>query len=182
MDQQKQVDLILLDFSKAFDTVSHQHLLTKLAHYGVQDDAHRCIRSWLTLHTQRVVVDGEASDFVRVKTGVPQGTVLGPLMFLLYINNISENLTSHIRLFPDNCIMYRPIISTEASLHLQKDLDRVFECTQHWQMQLNIQKCVALQCNRSHSPKISNYAINGHFLELKPQHSYLGLTINGTMQ
>ena len=49
-------------------------------------------------------------------------------------------------------------------------------------MQLNIQKCVALQCTRSHSPKISNYAINGHFLELKPQHSYLGLTINGTMQ
>ena len=78
--------------------------------------------------------------------------------------------------------MYRPVISTEDSLHLQKDLDRVFKWTQHWQLQLNIQKCVALRCTRSHFPKISNYTINGHFLELKHQHSYLGLTINGTMQ
>ena len=72
MDQQKQVDLILLDFSKAFNMVPHQCLLTKLVHYGIQGDAHRWIRSWLTLRTQRVVVDGEASDFVRVKSGVPQ--------------------------------------------------------------------------------------------------------------
>ena len=84
MDQQKQVDLILLDFSKAFDMVPHQCLLTKLAHYGIQGDAHRWICSWLTLLTQRVVVDGKASDFVRVKFGLPQGTVLEPLMFLLY--------------------------------------------------------------------------------------------------
>ena len=168
MDQQKQVDL---HFSKAFDKVPHQRLLTKLAHYGIQGDAHRWIRSWLILHTQRVVVDGEASDFVRVKSGVPQGTVLGPLMFLLYINDINEKLTSHIRLFADDCVMYRTVVPTEDSFHLQKDLDRVFEWTQHWQMQLNIQKCVALHCTRLHSPKISNYTINGHFLELKPQHS-----------
>ena len=109
-DQQKQVDLILLDFSKAFDTVPHQSLLTKLAHYGIQGDAHKWIRSWLTLRLQRVVVDGEASDFVRVKSGVPQGTVLRPVMFLLYINDISENLTFHIRLFADDCIMYRPTV------------------------------------------------------------------------
>ena len=124
MDQQKQVDL---DFSKAFDTVSHQRLLTKLAHYGIQGNAHRSIHSWLTLRTQHVVADGEASDFVRVKSGVPQGTVLGPLMFFLYINDISENLTSHIRLFAKDCIMYRPIISTEDSLHIWT----VFEWTQH---------------------------------------------------
>ena len=103
-------------------------------------DHDRWIRSWLTLRTKRVAVDGEASDFIRVKSGVPQGTELGPLMYLLHIKNISENLTSHIRLFADDCIMYRPIISTEDSLHLQKDLDRVFEWTQHWQMQLNTQK------------------------------------------
>ena len=71
MDRQKQVDLILLDFSKAFDTVSHQRLLTQLAHYGIQGDAHRWIHSWLTLPTH-VVEDGEASDSVRVKSGVPQ--------------------------------------------------------------------------------------------------------------
>ena len=109
--------------------VPHQRLLTKLAHYGIQGDAHRWIRSWLTLRTQCAIVDGEASDFVRVKSGVPQGTVLVPLMFLLHTNNISKNLTSQIRLFADDCIMYRPIISTEDSLHPQKDLDRVIEGT-----------------------------------------------------
>ena len=65
---------------------------------------------------------------------------------MTYVLCNSENLTSHITLFADDCIMYRPIISTEDSLHLQKDLHRVFEWTQHWQMLLNIQKCVALQC------------------------------------
>ena len=99
-------------------------------------------------------------------------------MFLLYINNISENLTLHIKLFADDCIMYRPIISTEDSLHLQNNLERVFEWTHHWQIQLNIPKCVALQCTQPHSPKISNYAINGHFLELKPQHSNVSWTDN----
>ena len=62
--------------------------------------------AYTTLHTQHIVIDGEASDFVRVKSGVPQGTVLGPLMVLLYFNDISENLTSHISLFADDCIMY----------------------------------------------------------------------------
>ena len=84
--------------SKAFDMVPHQRLLTKSTHFGIQGDTHRWIRSWLTLCTC-VVADGEASDIVRAKSRVSQGTVLGPLMFLLYINNISENLTSHSRLF-----------------------------------------------------------------------------------
>ena len=83
MDQKKQIDLILLDLPKAFDMVPHQCLLTKLVHLC---DAHRDIHSWLTLHTQHVVADGEASDFVTVKSGVPQGTMLVPLMCLLYIN------------------------------------------------------------------------------------------------
>ena len=96
MDHLKQVDLILLDFSEAFDTIPHQCLLIKLEHYGIQGDIHRWINSCLSQRTQRVVVDGESSEFIRVMSGVLQGTVLGPLMFLLYINNISNNLTSHI--------------------------------------------------------------------------------------
>ena len=96
IDHRKQVDLIPLDFSKAFDTVSHQCLLTKLEHYGIQGDIHRWINSWFSQHTQCVVVDEESSEFIRVMSGVPQGTVLAPLMFLLYINDISNNLTSHI--------------------------------------------------------------------------------------
>lgn len=69
--------MILLDFSKGFNTVPHQCLLTKLVHHGIQGDIYRWIDSWLTLRTQRVLVDGESSDFVRVMSGVPQETCWG---------------------------------------------------------------------------------------------------------
>ena len=68
------------------------------------------------------------------------------------------------------------------SMHLQEDLDRIFNWTTCWQMQFNIQKCVVLQCTRSHFPRISKYVIDGHVLELKHQHTYLGLIVNETMQ
>ena len=84
-------------------------LLTKLAHYGIKGDIYKWINSWLSQRTQCVVVDGESSELVRVESGVPQGTVLGPLMFLLYINDITNGLTSNIRLFADDCIIYRTI-------------------------------------------------------------------------
>ena len=167
MDQQKQVDLILLDFSKAFDTVLHQRLLTKLAHYGIKGDIYKWINFWLSQRTQRVVVDGESSELVRVESGVPQGTVLGPLMFLLYINDITNGLTSNIRLFADDCIIYRTIETREDSIHLQEDLNKVFNWTKCWQMKFNVQKCAVLRCTRSHSPKIMDYTIDGHTLELK---------------
>ena len=115
-------------------------------------------------------------------SGVPQGTVLGLLMFLLYINDISNNLTSHIRLFANDCIIYRTISSPEDQLHLHEDLDRIFNWTTHWQMQFNVQKFIVLQCTRSHFPRISKYVINGHVLELRHQHTYLGLIVNETMQ
>ena len=70
----------------------------------------------------------------------------------------------------------------EDELNLQEDLDRIFNCTTCWQMQFNVQKCVVLQCTRSHSTDISNYVINVHVLELKHQHTYLGLIVNETMQ
>ena len=128
MEHQKQVNLILIGYSKVFDTVPHQCLVTKLEHYGIQGDLHRWINSWLSQHTQHVV-DGESSEFIRVMSGVSQGIVLGPPIFLLYINDISNNLTSHIKLFANDCIIYTTISSPEDSLLLQEDLDRIFNWT-----------------------------------------------------
>ena len=85
LDNQLQTDLILLDFSKAFDTVPHKRLLAKLQHYKIDNHVWAWTQSWLTQRTQSVVVDGASSQPVSVLSGVPQGTVLGPLMFLLYI-------------------------------------------------------------------------------------------------
>ena len=107
LDDGGQTDLIILDFSKAFDhdSASHQRLLHKLDHCGVRGDTINWICSLLT---QRVVVNGKESEVVKVKSGVPQGTVLGPFMFLIYIkkiNDIGAEIKSSIRLFADDCLL-----------------------------------------------------------------------------
>ena len=111
LDQQKQTDVILLYFAKAFDSVPHQRLLSKLRHYGINNHICQCINAWLTKRSQRVALDSSFSDFVPVHSGVPQGTVFGPLMFLLYINDISEHVNSSLQLFADDCLLL-PLMRT----------------------------------------------------------------------
>ena len=91
--------------------------------------SHLWLRTWLTNRTQKVVVEGETSKDLKVLSGVPQGTVLGPLMFLLYINNMSTEIESSIRLFADDCILYRIIKTTEDHNCLQQDLNILIEWT-----------------------------------------------------
>jgi len=129
MDHHLSVNLIFIDFRKAFDTVPHERLMKKLHHYGIQGDLYNWIFSWLTKRTQRVVIKGHSSSYVKVGSGVPQGTVLGPLMFLLYINDITTNITSYIRLFADDCILYRVIHSEQDHQLLQQDLNRIIQWT-----------------------------------------------------
>ena len=95
-----------MDFSKAFDVVAHRRLLLKLDHYGISGLNHTWISNFLMQRKQRVVIRGDSSDWVRVQSGVPQGTVLGPLLFLIYINDIADQITSTVRLFADDCVLY----------------------------------------------------------------------------
>ena len=181
MDSHYQVDLVLLDFSKAFDTVAHNKLLHKLAHYGIQSDIHRWISTWLTSRTQRVSVEGCTSSIKQVLSGVPQGTVLGPLMFLLYINDIDSNIASSIRLFADDCVLYRVIKSPQDHLSLQQDLNQLVQWTDTWQMKLNIGKCVTMTCTRSPASTPTAYYINEHPLDITDQHDYLGVRLHSSM-
>ena len=122
---QKQIDAILLDFSKAFDKVDHEGLLLKLDYLGINGPLLKWARSFLIGREQSVVVEGMESIPSTVISGVPQGTVLGPLFFLVYINDISKGLSkgTKIRLFADDSLLYRTIESPSDTAILQKDLD-----------------------------------------------------------
>ena len=118
----KQVDAIVMDFSKAFDKVAHNRLLHKLNRYGIQGKAADWIKVFLSGRSQQVVLDGESSTEVPVTSGVPQGSVLGHVLFLIFINDIPTGITSKLRLFADDTIIYRQITSQADSEELQKDL------------------------------------------------------------
>ena len=122
-----------------------------------------------------------ASVWVPVKSAVPQGTVLGLLMFLIYINDIGDNISSSLRLFADDCILYRTITSSEDSIQLQRDLDSIFEWSQLWQMNFNIKKCVVLRCYRITSRILTSYSLAGQLLECVKEHSYLSVILNQQM-
>ena len=103
---QKQTDVIIMDFAKAFDKVPHRRLLYKLEYYGIRGSTHKWISSWLSERSQNELLDGQASDPVPVLSGVPQGSVLGPVLFLIFINDLPENIRSSVRLFADDCVLY----------------------------------------------------------------------------
>src|SRR5271170_5517985 len=136
---------IFLDFSKAFDKVPHKLLLKKLEAYGIEKDLISLIHSFLSDRTQKVVIDGLASDSVQVSSGVPQGSVLGPLLFLIYINDLPDKIKSKCRLFADDSLIYRKILTELDYLKLQQDLDKVFDWCKKWHMKLNLDKCEHMQ-------------------------------------
>jgi len=141
LDNNDSADLIFLDFSKAFDKVPHQLLINKLKSYGLQNDIINLITSFLSDRTQRVVLDGCSSSSVPVTSGVPQGSVLGPLLFLLYINDLPDNIRSKCRLFADDSLIYRKITCEADYMALQRDLDEVIHWCNKWLMPLNLTKC-----------------------------------------
>ena len=123
MSKGKQIDAVIMDFSKEFDMVPHNSLLVKLSGYGIEDKTLDWIGSFLSDHSHRVVVEGEQSDPAPVTSRVPQGSVLGPILFLVFINDLPKATDSSCRLFADDTIVYREISSPADSAALQHDLE-----------------------------------------------------------
>lgn len=172
------MDLLILDFSKAFDTVAHQRLALKLEYYGIRGETLTWINNWLTGRVQQVVVDGDQSNESPVRSGVPQGTVLGPLMFILYINDIGNDTSSSIRLFADDCLLYRRIASREDSETLQRDLDQMCKWAKIWQMNFNPGKCSVLRVTLKRKPISNRYIMCGETLSQVQHHPYLGVELS----
>ena len=174
----KQTDVIIMDFAKAFDKVPHERLLMKLDYYGIRGQPQNWIRNFLTNRSQRVVLDGEGSSHTPVRSGVPHGTVLGPVLFLLFINDLPESVSSNVRLFADDCIMYQEVTTTTHCEELQQDLKNLEAWEEKWQMAFHPDKCKVLRMNRKRKPLLYDYTIHGHVMESPPHEKYLGVTMS----
>lgn len=134
MDKYLDIDCIFIDFSKAFDRVPHCRLISKLSSLNLDSLRLYWIRNFLSFHKQYTVANSSSSPLTDVTSGVPQGSVLGPLLFLIYINDLPSPISSNIRLFADDCIIYRKMTSTSDHLALQEDLDLITNWCSRWQM------------------------------------------------
>ena len=135
-----QFDIAILDFSKAFDTVPHPKLIEKFESYGIRGSLYQWFMAFLTQRSMKVVLDRKSSDQVRVESGVPQGTVLGPLLFLCHINDLPASVSSQVRLFADDCLLYREIRTQPDHIALQADLKKLEAWAKEWGMKFNAKK------------------------------------------
>ena len=150
LDDKVGIDVIYLDFRKAFDSVPHQRLLVKLDSYGIRGTTQSWIKSFLSDRTQSVVLGGCISSCVNVTSGVPQGSVLGPCLFNIYVNDLPEQpVVSDLPMFADDGKLYKTIRNVRDCIELQGDLDRLSPWAAKWQLGFNETKCNVLRVGRN---------------------------------
>lgn len=173
LDSQVPVDILYLDFSKAFDRVPHKRLLFKLENLGICGDLLLWIRAFLSNRTFRVRVGDSLSSERDVVSGVPQGSVLGPLLFLLFTSDLPTGLKSTCSLFADDAKIYgNPLTGAH---HLQDDLDSILRWCCAWMIPLNIEKCKVLHMGRNNPKRI--YHLNQDIIQPVSSHCDLGVTM-----
>ena len=177
-----QIDAIFLDFAKAFDKVPHNRLVQKLSAYGIQGKTLLWIENFLADRTQKVVLDNVSSDEISVSSGVPQGSVIGPCLFLFYINDLPNSVSSSARLFADDTVVYRAIKCAQDIQILQADLNSLETWAKNWQMDFNADKCQHIQFTRNRCKITSKYYLNGTLLQNVKDIKYLGLTLTNDLK
>ena len=177
-----QTDIIVMDFSKAFDKVPHNELLLKLSNYGVDTYTLNWIKNFLKNRKQCVVLEGVKSNYTPVLSGVPQGSVLGPTLFLAFINDLPLYVKSNVRLFADDTVIYLTVKSVDDCLQLQQDLHNLEIWESDWKMKFNISKCNVLRFTRRRHPVLYNYKLHGHYLDTVDSTKYLGVHLSNDLR
>ena len=177
VDEGDPVDVVYLDFAKAFDTVPKERLLEKLRAHGVRGEVLEWIRAWLTDRTQRVVLNGSTSTWKEVLSGVPQGSVLGPILFLIFINDLDfvERLIALLRKFADDTKLGQRVKTQEQAQLLQRALDELCEWADTWGMRFNVKKCKVMHFG--HNNPRHNYTMMGQNLEEIQEEVDIGVKI-----
>ena len=151
--------------------------------YGIGGKTLKWINEFLCHRQHRVVVNGVKSDWAPVVYGVSQGTVFGPLLFSLHINDITADIESKIRLFAGDCVCYREIKDKDDTLKLQRDIDRLGNWARKWGMRFQPVICNMMQLARKHLNKIQvSYTLDGTVLENVDNIKYLGVTITNDLK
>ena len=180
LDEGKEVRAIFCDISKAFDRVWHKGLLFKLKNVGISGCLLQWLSSYLSGRKQRVVIPGASSDWAYIQAGVPQGSILGPLLFLLYINDIVVNINANVKLFADDTSLYLIVDDpNETANILNNDLETIHKWAETWLVKFNPSKSESLLLSRKnitnlHPPLVMN---NVHIKEVT-HHKHLGLFLS----
>jgi hypothetical protein len=157
MEKGYAADVIYTDFAKAFDTVPHRRLIHKLRAYGIGEKMLAWIASWLSGRRQKVIIGESSSEWAEVSSGVPQGSVLGPLLFVLFINDLPENMTHKVKMYADDSKIIGIIKKPEDGSMLQQDIDRFCQWSRTWLMNFNKSKCVVMHVGRRSKKSSQDY-------------------------
>jgi len=179
LDQGYGVDLIYLDYRKAFDSVDHAKLIEKLQNCNVDSKLIKWIAAFLQNRKMTVIVKLEFSDWVAVLSGVPQGSVLGPLMFLIFVNDLSLWIrNSMILMFADDTKITCKILCDSDGLLLQQDLS-LLEWSKYWHLDFNVDKCKAMRVSHCYQ---TEYKLNGNKLQEVEEEKDLGITVTNNLK
>ena len=174
---------VFLDISKAFDRVWHKGLLYKLKCMGINGNLLKLVESFLSNRYQRVVLSGQASSWAEIRAGVPQGSILGPLFFLIYINDLSENLKSTVKLFADDTSIFHVVKDPNTSAEiLNHDLTKISEWAYRWKMSFNPDPSKQAQeilfSNKVMKTNHPNIIFNGNTVQKSANQKHLGLILD----
>lgn len=177
------LDTIYFDFSKAFDTVPHQRLLKKIKAYGIGTQTSKWIESFLRNRSQVVKVNGVKSYLASVLSGIPQGSVLGPILFVIYINDLPDVVNSNTFLFADDTKLFSCIKSYEDSINLQQDITALENWSKKWLLTFHPSKCHVLTLGKHQNIVHAHpYQLNGQILDHVDEEKDLGVIINENLK
>ena len=169
-------DCIYLDFAKAFDSVPHQRLLKKIESYNIKGNLLNWITDFLSNRKQWVVIGKEKSSWTSVKSGIPQGSVLGPILFIIFINDLPKLVTSYTRIFADDTKIFKAIESMDDTKVLQNDLIELANWSKKWQLPFNESKCKVIHFGKKNPHQ--SYNMNNIQLEAVSEEKDPGITFD----
>jgi len=179
LDEGGNID-IYCDIMKAFDQVPIDRLLTKVNSYGIKGSLLAWIESFLKNRTMSVVINGEKSSEGSVTSGVPQGSVLGPLLFAIFINDLPLGIDSLLFMFADDTKLFREIKNQDDNAHLQQDLDELSNWSEKWKLKFHPGKCSVLHLGKTN--KKTSYELNGQVLQASSSEKDLGVQIDDDLR